>query len=197
MRDEGVTKYVCHWHESGPITDSGLSHLMEVRDELYGLSWIGEYPDGIGFGNVSYRLMDNSFVISGTQTGKVEKTTPDHYGRVISWNLVRNTLTCEGPIQASSEGMTHGVIYALSCEIKAVIHIHNYRLWEQALKRFPYTPAEVPYGTPQMGEAVNHLYKTTDLPHTKIFAMAGHEDGIIAFGGSLIEALDTLKKTFL
>ncbi len=43
-----------------------------------------------------------------------------------------------------------------------------------------------------MAEEVCRLYQNTPVSVLKIFAMAGHEDGIVAFGGSMEEAGLTL-----
>ncbi len=52
--------------------------------------------------------------------------------------------------------------------------------------------AEVPYGTPEMAREVQRLFRETDVRARRIFAMAGHKDGIVAFGQDFREALATV-----
>ena len=65
-------------------------------------------------------------------------------------------------------------------------------LWQQLLNQIPTTRATVPYGTPEMATETQRLFQETDLPRTQIFAMAGHEEGIVAFGATLQIAYRTL-----
>jgi hypothetical protein len=50
----------------------------------------------------------------------------------------------------------------------------------------------VPYGTPEMAREVQRLFRETDVRNWNIFAMAGHGDGIVAFGRDFREALGAL-----
>jgi hypothetical protein len=52
----------------------------------------------------------------------------------------------------------------------------------------PATDAEVAYGTPEMAEEFERLYRNTEFPTTGVAVMAGHEEGLISIGQSLQEA---------
>jgi hypothetical protein len=54
----------------------------------------------------------------------------------------------------------------------------------------PQTPAEAAFGTPEMARAVGRLAAT--LPPAACLVMAGHEDGIIAYGPDPQSARDVL-----
>ena len=70
MIDEGYIKYQCYWTSQDSVTEEEIIVLNQWRNRLYQLGLIGEYDNGIGFGNVSCRLNpENHFMISGTQTG--------------------------------------------------------------------------------------------------------------------------------
>ena len=56
------------------------------------------------------------------------------------------------------------------------------------------TPKEVEYGTPEMAYAVRNLFKVTDVKRRKIFAMAGHEGGVVAFGRDVRDAFGALSR---
>ncbi|MGB3788502.1 MAG: hypothetical protein WA949_10870, partial [Phormidesmis sp.] len=45
--------------------------------------------------------------------------------------------------KASSESLTHGVIYTSAPKIGAVIHVHNSQIWQGLLDRGPTTKAKV------------------------------------------------------
>ena len=195
--DEGVIKYRCHWEKTAAVQSSEVTELTRYRDALHQLNLIAEYSDGIGFGNLSQRyrpgLCDRpQFIISGTQTGHLPTLTATDYALVTAFDPGQNTLTCQGLRQASSESLTHGIIYAQQPSIRAILHVHHHQLWQQLLNQVPTTQANVPYGTPEMATETQRLFAESDLPRSKIFVMAGHEDGIVAFGESLQIAYRTI-----
>lgn len=191
--DEGVIKYHCHWLKDESVDESLIQDLIQWRDHLYSLGLIGVYDNGIGFGNISIRLDESlEFVVSGTQTGDLPHLKPEHYTRVTGFNLTENSLTCRGPIKASSESLTHAAIYSFQSNIKAIIHIHHREFWQRLLFKVPTTRPEVPYGTPQMATEMFRLFERENLSAQKILVMAGHEDGVLTFGESLQEAGEVL-----
>jgi L-ribulose-5-phosphate 4-epimerase len=191
MNDEGYIKFDCTWIEQELPDKNIILGLNTWRQKLYNRQLIGAYADGIGYGNISCRLANDTFLISGTATGNIKQLTDVHYNRVISFDNVNNSLTCEGPIKASSESLTHAIIYESLPEVNAVVHIHNNSIWQELLHKVPTTSARVAYGTPEMANEINRLLETSNLKEIKILAMAGHEDGVIAFGEDLTEAAIT------
>jgi L-ribulose-5-phosphate 4-epimerase len=192
MQDEGVIKYVGHW-QPGPLAATAeLDDLMAGRDRLYAAGLIGTYPDGIGYGNISVRLPQGGFWVSGTQTGHLPTTTPEHYCVVHQWNIEENTLHCTGPIQASSESLTHAALYDHNPAIGAIAHGHHSKLWAYYRDRLPTTRASVPYGTPAMAAEMIRLFYEDELAQAQALVMAGHEDGILTFGATVAEAVQRL-----
>lgn len=203
--DEGYIKYRCEWTEADAIAPTAVIDLTRYRDALYQLKLIGEYPNGIGFGNISQRvsagppfsgppfrqsspnhqLDHDRFIITGTQTGHLTTLTPADYSLVTHFELEQNALTCTGLRKASSESLTHGVIYASHPAISAIIHVHSPELWKRLLHQVPTTRADVPYGTPEMAKETQRLFAEANLHQLRLFAMAGHEDGVVAFGETL------------
>jgi len=195
MRDEGVIKFGCNWKKAEALPEERIKELIQIRQKLFDLNLIGVYPDGIGYGNLSVLLEpERQFVISGSQTGHFPNVTPKHFSLVTSYSVARNQINCRGPIQASSESLTHAMIYETFIGVKAVIHIHSPTLWKQLLNKVPTTGAQIPYGTPQMANEIKRLAKETDLKQSRILVMAGHEDGIIAFDKTLEVAFNRLIK---
>lgn len=192
MSETGVIKFNCNWIKENPLDNELIKDLNFWRDKLYKLGFIGMYKNEIGYGNISIRFQKNQFIISGSATGKFQKLTNEHYTKVVEYDLNKNSLTATGPILASSESLTHAVIYECEPSVNAVIHIHNLDLWKKLLNKVPTTKKEIEYGTPAMAREVIRLFKEKNLSEKKIFAMAGHEEGIVAFGKDLDEAGEIL-----
>jgi ribulose-5-phosphate 4-epimerase/fuculose-1-phosphate aldolase len=188
MTDEGYIKFNCTWIEEELLNKNIIDELNSWRQKLYNQQLIGAYPDGIGYGNISCRLTDGSFLITGTATGSIKQLTNEHFTRVIEFNIGDNSITCHGPIKASSESLTHAIIYDSLPEVNAVVHIHDNVLWQKLLNNVPTTSPQVAYGTPEMAKEIDRLLLTTNLKEDKILVMGGHEDGLIAFGKDLAEA---------
>ena len=192
--DEGIIKFRCHWVKTPPIPMKNLRGINTSRNRLYREGLIGVYDNGIGFGNISIRRTrsKNEFMITGSQTGHLPALTGKHYTRVSHFDLKQNSVTCRGPIKASSESLTHAAIYRMDPSIGAVIHIHNKKLWQKLLNKVPTSRKEIPYGTPEMALEIERLFRETGLKSKKILVMAGHEEGIITFGNNLEETAKVL-----
>jgi ribulose-5-phosphate 4-epimerase/fuculose-1-phosphate aldolase len=189
---EGYIKFNCRWiRDEAPEPDL-VSEINVYRTKLFRAGLIGMYPNGIGFGNISTRFDGKRFVISGTQTGGIEILDNTHYTTVGDFDLATNNVLCRGQVKASSESLTHAVIYQNVAEANAVIHVHSLQLWKKLLFKVPTTSADVEYGTPEMAAEVIRLINSSDLGRIKIFAMAGHEEGVVAFGKDVAEAFEIL-----
>ncbi|MCB1318328.1 MAG: class II aldolase/adducin family protein, partial [Leptospiraceae bacterium] len=159
MRDEGTIKFQSDFELRHPIHCEAVTQLIEARNALFRRNLIGVYPDGISFGNVSIRAQQpedgtSGFFITGTQTGYIERLDETHIAFVDRCDIEANYLHSSGPIQASSEAMTHYMIYNLDSLIGAVVHVHNAAMWNFWKNRAPTTGEDVPYGTPEMAAAV-------------------------------------------
>lgn len=192
--DEGYIKFNCHHQLAKPLEVEKITALNQFRQVMYDNKLIGAYPNGIGFGNISQRYsVDNQqFIISGTATGNNSILTNQHYALVSKVDIARNELWCEGPIRASSESMSHAVIYQTCPEIQAVIHVHHLEMWKNLLHQVPTTDLSAAYGTPEMANSIIDLLKKTDLRTSKLFVMEGHEEGIFGFGRTLEEATEVI-----
>ena len=192
--DEGYIKFNCNWIKTNTIPEDKAVAINVWRDIMYKKGLIGVYDDGIGFGNISARCEDQTFLITGSSTGEFEKLNENHYSLVTNYNLLQNSLTCKGPIKASSESLTHALIYECSPETNAVIHIHNIDMWNNLIHKVPTTKIEATYGTPEMANEIKRLFTESDVAADKIILMGGHKEGIISFGSTLEEAGNILLK---
>ena len=193
MIDEGYVKYQCNWIKSEPMDLNEIAELNKCRNKLYELGLIGEYENGIGFGNISIRCSQpEQFVVSGTQTGNLPVLNENHYTRVTNFDLEQNSLTCYVSIKASSESLTHATLYQVDPKVNAIIHVHNLELWQELMYKVSTTEKNVSYGTPEMAKEIIRLFKQDNLIDKKILVMSGHEEGIISFGENLEEAANIL-----
>ena len=132
MTEEGYIKFRLEWEENSLTDLPDLSELNTIRTKLYDLGLIGVLPDGIGFGNISIRISENKFIISGTQTGHLRELSEKHYALVDDFSIDDNWVKCTGETKASSESMTHAAIYTANTNIQSVVHVHNKPLWEES-----------------------------------------------------------------
>jgi L-ribulose-5-phosphate 4-epimerase len=185
--DEGYIKYQSRW-SPGPAVDADAALTLErSRRPLFAANLIGHYEDlNIGFGNISVRhTQPGQFLISGTQTGRVKQTSEQHYSLVTHYDIAKNEVSSTGPVQASSEAMTHAAIYELDEKIGAVVHVHSKTLWKKLLNRLPTTNCKIGYGTPEMAYEFRRLFEETNFSTEGLAVMGGHEEGLIAIGESL------------
>lgn len=191
-RDEGYIKF-SFAHEAAPAPAHPWLHdLMRIRDDLHEWELIGVLPEGIGYGNISARIAGTGkFIITGSGTGLKFPIETIHFCEVVSFDIDQNRVVCRGPLPASSESMSHGAIYAARPDAGTVIHIHDRLMFRLLIQEgAPQTPADAAFGTPEMAKAVGRLAAT--LPPVACLVMAGHEDGIIAFGPNPQSARDAL-----
>lgn len=194
--EEGYIKFICNWDQAMPVIPERLfEEVNRVRTIMTEKGLIGRYEYGIGFGNISIRdtTDERRFYITGSATGHIPIATVDEYSLVEYSDIKNNTLWCRGPVKASSESMSHAVIYQNLPEVRCVIHVHNYDIWKKAIDYFPCTPDEAKYGTPEMAVAIAELIKNENMMHNGIIIMKGHEEGIIIFGRTPEEAMEKLE----
>jgi len=183
---DGYIKFNCNWQKSGPLVpEDYFTMLNDWRNTIFRLHLIGAYSNGIGYGNISMRVpKSNHFFISGSATGNFKKSIPAHYSLVTSFNFKKNSVTCSGPVKASSESLSHAAIYESKKNINAVIHIHHLQMWEQLLTQEPTTSYEYKFGTPEIALEIKKLILKNDLS-AGVIVMAGHKEGILFYGQDL------------
>jgi len=193
--DDGVIKYRSQRIAGVMEPSAQLEQLNRARTTLFDLGLIGAYPNGIGYGNLSLRTSGQQFLITGSATGATRRLQPDQFCLIESFSIARNSVRCRGSLDASSESMTHGAIYAANPAVHCVIHVHSRLLFDALLAHeAPHTPADIPYGTPAMARAVAQLVATQPtLP--VLFVMAGHDEGIVAYGADIDSVLALLVDT--
>ena len=194
MIDEGVIKFRSDWQRSGPLDHPEIDLLVRWRRPLYAAGLIGHYEDvDIGYGNLSIRLSGSrQFIISGTQTGNLAELDARHFALVTDYDIAGNRVTSTGASEASSESLTHAMLYEIDPHTQAVVHVHDANAWEALAGKLPTTGADVAYGTPDMALEFSRLYTESAFPDCGVAVMAGHDEGIIAIGRTLEEASERI-----
>jgi L-ribulose-5-phosphate 4-epimerase len=196
---EGVIKFQLKFTRTRPVPAVEIKEINAWRETLFRLGFIGQDPQrygGFGYGNISRRLRPfagpanrRPFVITGSQTGGIQSLTSEHYTTVFECDPDRNRVVAKGPIRPSSEALTHGMIYNLSRTTRFVIHVHSPEIWSNAGELgIPVTDPQAAFGTTEMAQDVRRLFRASMLGERRIFAMGGHEDGVVSFGRSGEEA---------
>lgn len=194
--DDGVIKYDrSQFEKSEPLNPDEFRELEKWRDTLHKLRLIGEYlPEKIGYGNLSERknYLDHfksenpQFLISGTQTGGLETLDGNSYTRVLDFDLEKNLVKVKGPVEASSEALTHAAVYQCNSKILCVFHIHSTPIWEGMIaNNYMATSENTPYGTIEMAREVQGLIGKSE---SGLLVMKGHQDGVISYGQNLDSA---------
>lgn len=190
--EEGYIKFECIRIPAAPTHEEKCTEINFYRSKLRTLGLIGVYPDGIGYGNISMRIDKDTFLITGSATGGLKELTPEHFAYVTEYKIAENRLTCHGQINASSESLTHAMIYESSPTTNAVIHVHSLSLWEKLMHNYPTTAPSAAYGTPEMAFELERLIKSGATRDKQLIVMSGHREGLIAFGPDLQTAYDVL-----
>jgi len=184
-KQEGVIQFNLSHQDGVPINAPEIDVLVFWHQRMHALTLIGQDPsryEGYAYGNMSHRLNQNEFIISGTQTGGISHLSNKHYAHVIDCDIKNNTVQSRGPIKPSSECMSHAAIYAAKPSIMAVIHVHNPDIWQQHQPlQLATTAMDIEYGTPEMAIAIQQCIQHS---HDCI-AMLGHLDGVICCANNL------------
>lgn len=197
MTDEGVIKFQLEHTPAEPLSREALAELERWRGWMYERGLIGVVATEhgpIGYGNISTRH-PGGFIISGSQTGHLPHLEARHYTLVTAADPAQNRLTSRGPIQPSSESLTHAVVYEQDRQINWVLHAHCRPVWLAAARLgIPQTAPDVAYGTPEMAAETARLFVETNVKEIGMFAMAGHEDGIVSFGETAVQAAGVMEQ---
>ncbi len=184
---EGYIKFFCQWKNNDfPISENEFIAINGWRNRLYNLKLIGEYTNGIGYGNVSIRFnQTNNFIITGSSTGHLPVLSKQHYSLVTGYDFIKNMVSCTGRARASSESLSHAAVYESNPEINAVIHVHNLEIYKKLKGKIATTNSKAEYGTPEMAEEIKRIIKQADYTNQGLIIMGGHDEGLISFGDDL------------
>jgi len=183
--ETGVIKFAAKRISPTASAFLALDELNRCREKLLKAGLLGRDNNGIGFGNVSVRCSaEAGFHITASGLGDRAILDANDVVQVTGWDLLRNQAEFRGASNPSSESLTHAAIYDADDCVHAVIHAHDLPLWQRLLAAGQATPGSAEYGTPAMAEAVKEFViarKGQEL----LFAMKGHDGGLICCGSKL------------
>jgi hypothetical protein len=192
VTEEGVIRFSLLHRDSAPPCHPGLEAMQHWHSKLHALGLISQDKQryaGYAYGNMSIRLDEQSFIISGTQTAGLAALDNSHYAIVDDCDIQQNRVVSHGPVKPSSECMTHAAVYLASPQTTAIVHVHSAVIWHHyAELQLAATPADVEYGTPAMADAVRDCVLSLKDDQQGCITMLGHEDGVICFAASVESA---------
>ncbi len=178
-----------------------LQEVIGARNRLALEGVIGQDSsryNSAGFGNIS-ALVDGQVVISGTQTGHIQRIMPEHFCKVQQVSIAQNYVVAEGPWVPSSEVMSHIPFYLfhtwyplLDLPVGCVIHTHDRELYPLRKELgISCIGQKFKAGTPELPLAIIQRWRDDpELRHKKILALDGHEDGFLFWGATPREAME-------
>ena len=191
LKTEQGIRFTYDWREGAPpIADD----VVRWRNLLHKLNLVGAYPDGTGYGNLSVRRGDG-FAITAAKTGLIDELDGSHISLVTHCDVDNHFVVCQGPAMASSESVSHAIIYQCEPSVGAVVHIHSDLLWRYMLHTGVRTEVFAGAGTQEMTSEIRRLFEQKELSESGIFVMAGHLEGIMVFAKSMDDAGELLLKT--
>ena len=190
---EGYVKFTTV-HTRAPAVDApNWAELNDARTQLHRFGVLGVNSQGIGFGNVSIRFKGEEFIISGTATGTTPELTPMEYCLVKSFDLIQNRIVSIGPLQASSEAMTHGAVYCSCPKANCVMHIHSRVIYNGMIRDGCLaTDKNAAYGTPEIALSLAERVQELGTDEGAVY-MEGHDEGVIVWGSTVERALKIIK----
>ncbi|MBU1026570.1 MAG: class II aldolase/adducin family protein [Candidatus Margulisbacteria bacterium] len=182
MTYQGVKFKVVFNNKKAP-EDPRINELIKWC-QTFNLKSLAPAYEGGSFGNLSFRLKENSneFIISASRVVFGQNLCNDCFIKVTGCDLKQGIIYAEGLREPSSESMLHYAIYQKRPDINAIFHGHSKEILAKAEQlNLPQTKKEEPYGTVEL---VNSVLEIIDK-HNFII-MKNH--GFISLGKTMKEA---------
>ncbi|MEE4241114.1 MAG: class II aldolase/adducin family protein [Desulfopila sp.] len=138
------------------VADERLSLLNKWAFILAELGLAPVHTEG-AYGNHSYRVQGNEFIITRTGMIPCVEMLPENYC-LVEYCQNENLFRVKGRHAPSSESFLHSSMYQCFKEIGAIMHGHSALLNSHAEELdIPTTPQELPYGTRELAQAAVRL----------------------------------------
>lgn len=190
---EGYIKFECRQiSENKPSIDE-IEDINKLRKYLYIMGLVGAMPDGIGFGNVSFKSFRGKMIISCSKTGALSDLSNEHYATIEEFDISKNRVAYSGSLPPSSETMTHIAIFEANTNIKTVAHIHNEAMWQRLISNSLNTSGNADYGTVEIAIESYH-FAFNSKSACGIFALSGHKDGVVVYAENFDKIIKLLNE---
>jgi L-ribulose-5-phosphate 4-epimerase len=180
---EGVIQFTISERQiTGPIELPAVERLNRLRQYFYDLHLIGyNSVEGLGYGNVSVRLPGGACLISGSQTGHLPELTGEHFCVITGFDFEANSVSCRGPLNPSSESLSHSAIYTSAEHLTTVVHFHSAEIWKILYESDTvlHTSPEATCGSIQLSREIAAFVSGSSSTNGLVIVMEGHRDGII------------------
>lgn len=150
---------------------------------LFGQLGLAPIHSAGAYGNSSYRVKDQSFII--TKSGMIPREVfdPDNYCHIIDVDTGTDTVTYDGKAPPSSECAMHHLLYQSQPGLQAILHGHCTLLNNHAEELdIPVTAKAYPYGTPELANSALEMFNLK----TNFFILKDH--GFVALADSIDDA---------
>ena len=129
---EGIIKFkIIEWNKTSSLDRPLWENIEKSRKKLYEIQLIGfDKKQKYGYGNISTRLENNTFIITGSQKGNISILSGNHYCIIKDVDFDNNAVKCIGPIMPSSESITHASCYYSNKNSKFSNSYSFYKLME-------------------------------------------------------------------
>ncbi|MCX7880281.1 MAG: class II aldolase/adducin family protein [Ignavibacteria bacterium] len=186
MSDEGYIKFKLELIEEEIEHFPLIYELTKFRSTLWDLGLIGTIGN-VSYGNLSHRLDDKKFIITGTNTGAKRLLDYSDFVVVIDYDIENNFVLCKGRTKPSSETLTHSAVYKALPKINVVLHFHNKVLWETFRLVKPTTSSAVDYGSVGLAREITKICNKINHKEEQLIVLGGHKDGILTFSENINE----------
>lgn len=170
-------KFKTHFLGTEIPSDPRLPELKYWCSQFHKFGLAPPYEGG-SYGNLSFRLKKNEFIITGSKIGLKENLGNDCFVRVVSCDFKNQIVSAYGKKEPSSESMLHYAIYEKRKDINAIFHGHNLSMLD---KNIPETKHAAPYGTIELVDSVLEIVNEGNLLIIK-------DHGFISLGKTMGEA---------
>jgi len=193
MKQESYIKFKCKHLAKDIQFPADIHKLISIGDELKKHSLIGKIDEDTGFGNISFKEIDNNIVyISASKTGTYGSYKEEHFSKIIAWDAENNYVESAGLLPASSETLSHLAIYEALPWANCVAHVHSEALWNKYRNTEITSNDTIEYGTKEMYFEIVRLLKGHN--ESKLLVMGGHHGGLLVWDkdfNSLKETITT------
>jgi ribulose-5-phosphate 4-epimerase/fuculose-1-phosphate aldolase len=162
--------------------------LERLNYWAYLFSQLGLAPvhSGGAYGNSSYRVDGDSFIITRSGMLPCRELVPGNFCRIMDIEAGTNRISYHGESPPSSECLLHHLIYRNKPGIQAILHGHSALLNEYCDSlRIPVTEKFHPYGTPELAASALEAVRSTP-GDTFMFILRDH--GFVVVSDSIDKA---------
>ncbi len=156
--------------------------LSALNHWAYLFSQLGLAPvhSAGAYGNFSYKVQDNTFIITKSGMIPSETLVAENYCQVINVDTAQNSVTYDGMSPPSSECLLHHLIYQKQAGVHAVLHGHCSLLNTHAQSlNIPVTGKCYPYGTAELAQSALEMIEL----NTCFFILKDH--GFVAIAENI------------